>query len=1209
MAKVKKFDLLNSSLEGTNLIEASAGTGKTYTITGLFLRLILEKNFTVDEILVVTFTEAATGELRDRIRSKLRETIQAFSGGPCEDAFLSELVKKQGDSMASLKCLTEALRDFDKAAIFTIHGFCMKMLRENAFESGSLFDTELITNQESLKREIVEDFWRTHFYRESPLFVQYATDKHLSPEKLFNLLGNRVTQPYLKIVPEVLVPDASVYEREFVESFKEVHAAWPSARDQVEEILTTDKGLNRNIYREAIVPVWVKGLDDYLATERNIPTLSTGFEKFTPRELKRAVKKGHTPPVHSFFDLCENLKEKHQKLENIFARRLLGLKVKLFHTVQNELTRRKAEKNVQSFDDLLVKMQQALETRGGQELERAMGRKFRAALVDEFQDTDPVQYAVFNKVFGKERSILFLIGDPKQAVYGFRGADIFAYMEAAGQVKIRYTLEENWRSEPGLIAGINTMFSSAKVPFVYDEIHFQKASPAAAKDPEPLIIDGNTESPIQFWFVYPGEEETRGKTIKKGEARGQIAKSVAAEIAGLLDLGRKNRALLGKKALRESDMAVLVRKNLEARLMQEALSALGVPSVLFSTGNLFETPEAVETERILAAIAEPNNERLIKAALATDIIGVRGEELDLLKDDERGWEVWLLKFRQYNDLWAKYGFIRMFRSFVQNEGVLARLMSLPDGERRNTNVLHLSEVLHQISLEKKIAVAGLLKWLSEQREQEKREAEEHQLRLESDENAVKLVTIHKSKGLEYPVVFCPFIWDGSRITKKKDPFVFHDPGEHMKMTLDLGSEEIEKNRRHAEKELLAENLRLLYVALTRAKNRCYVVWGRFNEADTSAPAFLFHQPESWEPEDVVNATGKRFKGLSVEQIRMELKNILDKAGGTIKLNDMPDGQGVIYSPLPGEDVELECREFSGSIDSRWRISSFSALTSGRYYSEETPDRDSVVLPHSYDQRLSEGAMIDKEPPGIFSFPRGAKAGTFLHDIFEHLDFSQKEAPSTKKLVADKLKQYGFELEWHQILCDMIKKVLSAPLEVDRKDFYLSCIQNEYRLNEMEFYFPLQTISPEKLKNVFAVFIGRGVVEDFPELIEGLTFSPVQGFMKGFIDTVFQFEGRFYMVDWKSNFLGNSPDNYREEALALAMKEAFYILQYYIYTVALDQYLRLRLPGYRFETHFGGVYYIFIRGVDPDRGANYGIYRDTPSAELINALHENLIQRK
>jgi exodeoxyribonuclease V beta subunit len=1202
------FDLLNSPLEGTNLIEASAGTGKTYAIAGLFLRLLLEKNLPVNEILVVTFTVPATEELKDRIRTKLREAIEAFSGTRIEDAFLNDLVRRHKDSETALRSLGEALRAFDQAAIFTIHGFCRRMLYENAFESGSLFDTELITDQENLKREIVDDFWRTNFYNVSPLFVNYAIHKKFSPENLLSLLSNRDAQPYLKTIPQVESPDTAVQEKEFQEFFNKALSNWKSVKTEIEKILTSDEGLHRTQYKYTNIPIWIQGMEDTMARGGNNPVLFQGFEKFTSSELAGAMKKGHTPPDHPFFELCERLKEKQGELESLFNQRLMGLKAELFNYMQDELIRRKEEKNIQFFDDLLLKVYRALKEKDGEALARAMGKKFRAALIDEFQDTDPIQYAIFKKVFGTEKSILFLIGDPKQAIYGFRGADIFAYMDASRDVESRYTLGENWRSEPDLIAAINAIFTKADRPFVYDEIPFQAASPAKNKDSESLRIDERPDSPLQFWFLDASKVTETGKTIPKTQARELIPKAVAAEISRLISLSRNKRAFIGKMPLRQGDIAVLVRTHLEARQMQKALSALDIPSVLYTTENLFDSHEALEMERVLTGISEPNNESLLREALSTDMMGIRGEEMDDLMKDETGWEKWLIKFKLYHDLWDEHGFIQMFRYLLLKEKVLTRLMSLPDGERRNTNLLHLSEVLHQTSVERRLCMAGLLKWLSEQRDSNTPRLEEHQLRLESDENAVKLVTIHKSKGLEYPVVFCPFAWAGSRIKKNKDSFTFHDEAHNMRLTLDLGSPGIDENRGFAEKEELAENLRLLYVALTRARNRCYLVWGRFNEAETSAPAYLFHQKGSWEGKNILNVTEERFKGLRDEDVLAELKIIVDRANGTIRLSEMPMETGEKYSALPEKKITLSSRKFSGNIDRQWRISSFSFLVSGQPHSAELADRDAISLPYFYSQKDFEESLIEEEPSGIFSFPRGTKAGTFLHDIFEHLDFVEKDTSLIKKLVANKLIEYGFELIWQETICDMIQKVLSVPLEPERSDFTLSRIRSQDRINELGFYFPLKSISTKKLNDIFTKYAGSGLSADFPERIEQLDFIPARGFMKGFMDMVFQFQGRFYLVDWKSNFLGSRLEDYCQDVLAAAMRDEFYIIQYHIYTIALNKYLQLRLPGYNYETHFGGVYYIFLRGVDPDRGSEFGIYRERPSNKFIKELCTNLIEQ-
>jgi exodeoxyribonuclease V beta subunit len=1216
MTEVNNFDLLNSPLDGTNLIEASAGTGKTHAITSLYIRLVLEKNLPVSQILVVTFTDAATEELKDRIRKKLREAIGAFSGDRNDDAWQNGLLRKTKNSKTALRRLNEALRGFDQAAIFTIHGFCRRMLHENAFESGSLFDTELVSDQEKLKQEIVDDFWRKHFYEASPLFVNYALNNDFSPDNLLSLLSNSVSQPYLRIIPETRIPDSSQQENEFIMSFKDISKAWQSAKVEVEEILTTYEGLNRNRYRKANIPIWIQSMDHYVKSHGHNPVLFKGFEKFAASEIEISLKNNYAPPVHPFFECCERLKKAFDNLEEIFKRHLLGLKIELFHYAKNELTRKKGERNIQSFDDLLLKLHKALEGKSGVYLAGAIRARFKAALIDEFQDTDPVQYAIFKRIFGTEDRILFLIGDPKQAIYGFRGADIFAYMKAKGDAKSQYTLSENWRSDPDLIAAINAVFTQTEHPFVYDEIPFQQAVPAERKNSTIIRLNGKSEPPLQLWFVDAGKITGSEKPLTKAKAREVISQAVAAEISRLLrpmgkvytlDHSYEEHRREPIRYLRESDIAVLVRTNAESRLMQEALTSLHIPSVLFSTGDLFDTHEAMEMERLLAAIVEPSNERLLRAGLTTDIMGVGGEKIYGLLDDETDWENWLVKFKTFHDLWNERGFIRMFRYLLIQEKVLPRLMSLPDGERRNTNLLHLLEVLHRKSVEKKFGMADLLKWLSEQRDGRTSGFEEHPLRLESDENAVKLVTIHKSKGLEYPIAFCPFTWDGSRMKRPKDPFMFHDEAHGMTLTLDLGSAHMDENRPIAEKEILAENLRLLYVALTRAKNRCYFIWGRFNTAETSAPAYLLHFPESWKAKNIVDALAKKFAALHDEDVLSDLRIAVDKTGGSIGLSDMPVAQGRTYAPLPVQEESLTCRHFSGNIDFQWRISSFSSLVSGRRHADELPDRDAISLPETYDQKDFEESDTEEPISGIFSFPRGAKAGTFLHGVLEHLDFTEAEPNVMKALVADKLREYRFESSWLDIICGTITTILNAPIDPETEELKFSCVQNTDRLNELEFYFPLKPISQEKLNMILKTDSRYQLPAGFPETIERLQFSPIRGFMKGFMDLVFQWQDRFYLVDWKSNFLGGRIEDYDQVSLTQVMKKEGYVLQYCIYTLALDQYLRLRMADYHYEKHFGGVYYIFLRGVYPEMGPDFGIYRDVPSPELMSALREGLIE--
>jgi exodeoxyribonuclease V beta subunit len=1208
MTGIKKFDLLNSPLAGTNLIAASAGTGKTYTITGIFLRLLIEKDIPIDRILVVTFTEAAAQELKDRIRSKLRETVEVFSGGHGKDEFLNSLVARNSQSKDAQRCLKEALRNFDEAAIFTIHGFCGRTLHENAFESASFFETELVVDLKNLKQEIVEDFWRKHFYESSPLFVNYAT-KIIDPGRLLNLTVYRVLHPDLKVIPRPDISDTDEHEKQFKAAFEAVNKAWPAARPDIKNILLTHNGLSRSRYQKEAVLFWIHQMDDLMDWGENQPALFDKFDKFTASEIEKSMKRNFSVPEHPFFCLCETLKRAQEKLRKVFEKRILGLKVKLFDYSGEELRRRKQAKNIQSFDDLLYNLYHALIKEDGSGLSQNIRSKFDAALIDEFQDTDPIQYEIFRKVFDNGKSLLFLIGDPKQAIYGFRGADIFAYMEAARHSRFRYTLRENWRSEPRLISAINTVFGNSENPFIFNEIGYEKAdAPDGKKEQQLFQLEGSAEAPLQLWFLNPSGITEAGKSIGKQPAREWITRSVAEEISRLLDLGAAGKAMLGDRALGKSDIAVLVRRNVEARMMQEALSTLfNIPSVLHSTGNLFASREALEMERILSAVSQPNNETYIKAALSSEMLGISGETLNGLIEDETAWEDQLIKFGEYYSQWNQSGFIRMFKHMMVKEKILARLMRLPDGERRSTNLLHLSEVLHQVSIEKKLGMAGLIKWLSDQRHTDSGDFVEQPLRLESDEDAVKLVTVHKSKGLEYPVVFCPFMWDGARGRNPKTPCLFHDTSENLRLTLDLGSEDLDANRCLAEKELLAENLRLLYVALTRAKNRCYVVWGRINEAGTSALAYLLHPPRFKENEDVLSATEARFNYMSDEDMIKELRILQDKARGTVRLSEIaaPSEEPVNpYSSPGGREQSLDRRKFSGNIDQDFKICSFSSLVFSRPHGAELADRDAAGMSDP-EKRLDE-PDLRKPASDIFLFPGGTKSGTLLHDIFEHLDFKQKETCAVKKLLEDKLKEYGFEPFWTETLFRMIQQVLSVPLIPDRNDFTLSRIDNKDRINELEFYFPLKPTSSETLGRIFAKYGGPDLPPDFPENIERLSFAPVKGFMKGFMDLVFRFEDRFYLVDWKSNFLGGTVADYHQNALKRAMKENYYFLQYHIYVVALNQYLRLRVPGYGYEKNFGEVYYLFLRGIDSASGPDYGVFRHRPSGKLINRLSLKLI---
>jgi len=1186
---MKSFDPLNTALTGTNLIEASAGTGKTYAIEGLFLRLVLEMRLSVEQILVVTFTKAATEELKTRIRSRLAAAQAALTNGASDDPLIDALIKKNKTSARHL--LQSALMNFDQAPIFTIHGFCQRILHEYAFETGSLFDTELITDQTDLLRDIADDFWRAHFYRETPEIVQYVIEKLKGPEYFFKLSQRRRALD-IKIVPTVSKP-LFLNLHPYRNAFKKLQAAWPGSRRAVAEALNSPD-LKDNIYgslkskvsspkqsaRAIKVMTLVSEMDGFIGSAGYVATVFKDIDKFTTTKLLQSVKSGRPAPQLKFFSLCDDLVQKRDALLAELETYLLYLKAEFFQYAAAELSIRKKESNVQFFDDLLLMVKNALADTAGNALAAAIRHKYRAALVDEFQDTDPVQYEIFSRLFASADHALFMIGDPKQAIYGFRGADIFTYMRASRTAPRKYTLTQNWRSERDLINAVNTLFSRVRYPFLFKEISFSRGTSGREK----TSGTDATRAALTIWYIRGGAD----KPLSKKNATELVAAQVCAQIVHLLNAGAAPIAA--------GDIAVLVRTNRQAQLMKRCLDQVRVPAVFCNTGNIFSSHEAVEMERLLAAIAEPDNDRMLRAALTTDMLGASAESICPAGQGTNGWESGWWRMREYFHLWEKHGFMRMMRQLLVNEKIRARLLSFPDGERRLTNVLHLAELLHHESIENKKGMTALIQWLAEQRSDPGSGIETHQLRLESDADAIKIVTIHKSKGLEYPVVFCPFLWDGS--LSQTEELFFHDPVDD-RMTLDLSGNKETRHLSLAKNELLAENIRLLYVAVTRAQKRCYLAWGRINTAQTSPMAYLFHHNADGSGDDVVTALQEAVSPKNDAQMLHDLNALAESSGGSIQIVELPERPAVgSLIDAPKSSGRLACRTFSGKIDWGWRVFSYSTLVSQRVPAETLPDRDAANRTKAIAWPETAGQL------DIFSFPKGSHTGNFFHDIFESLDFS--DSGNRSRLVAQKLTEYGFNSEWQETVCRTIQNVVSIPLSGKNGEFTLSAVSSRDRLNELEFYFPLAAISPKRLKRIFSDCGIADIPDQPPDRLENLVFSPAKGFMKGFMDLIFRFQDHFYLIDWKSNFLGPTLQDYRQTELVNVMRDELYFLQYQIYTLAVHQFLQRRIPGYRYEKNFGGVFYIFLRGVDPVYGPEFGIFRDLPSADSVYSLAQMLI---
>lgn len=1202
---MNEFNWTTAPLSGKSLIEASAGTGKTFMISRIYLRLLLERKLSVQEILVVTFTEAATNELKDRIYKMLLTTRDGFWGQEVEDAALQKYINSHLPAGDARERLTIALQDFDEASVFTIHTFCNRVLQENAFESGGVFDTELMTEQTGLLNETVEDFWRQKIYTQSGMFLSYVLAK-ISPDKLYKFVEKNIGRLSFKIVPEKLEAesDISQHENEFLQSFQFLGREWLDNQQQIADALVKHGGLKIPRFNPNNIQNLFENLNNYLNDDSGAFYLFETFENLTPTILEKFTRKNFDPPDHTFFQSCERHHELHKKLTGIFDDQLILLKKELFVFVTAELKRKKEERNVFFFDDIILDLYTALND-AGESLSESVRSKFKAALIDEFQDTDPAQYDIFSKIFDHPDATLFLIGDPKQAIYGFRGADIFAYMKAKTNANenARFTLTTNYRSEPGLIQGVNHIFSATGNAFIYPEIPFQNAVAAEISDRARLKIQGGNTAPLQLWFYDPEASPGSGQKNNKDTSKAIIAEAVADEIVRLLELGKSGQATIDNVRVEEKDVAVLVRTHAESGRVQKALRKRNVHSVLYATDNLFASHEALELERVLLAVASPKNIGRMKTALSTEMFGLDANAILQLDAEGDALEEWLTRFAAYHQSWRDFGFVRMINDLLKKERLLIRLMAFEDGERRITNLLHLSDVLNENSSKNQLGINGLLKWLTEQRTLIDKSVKEHQIRLESDENTVKLITTHMSKGLEFPIVFCPFAWGGSTI-RSTETLEFHDENDELNFTIDLGSPALEwdLHKKMAEKELLAENLRLLYVAITRARNRCYLVWGDLPSAKTSGLAYLLHKPTPFDASQPVDALRKHLKNTKADGFLQRAKTLTAQSGGAIALKNLLPAEINKFSAKIESQDKLRNKKFTTLVDTKLRISSYSGLVSTHPHGAELADYDALEITIKSEPVEMERAA--GEFNNFMSFPRGSKAGTFLHDLLQRLDFSNTRNESTTALVFEKLREFGFNTQWQGIILDLFDRLMKANLKSPSDQFTLAKIEPNHCLQELEFYFPVLMLSPQKLQAVFEKY-GEDNTE-FVEKLGQINFTEFKGFMKGFIDLIFQKNGRFYILDWKSNYLGVAFKNYDAANLTQEMSDRLYVLQYHLYTLALNNYLSWRLPGYDYEKHFGGVFYIFMRGVEPEKAPDCGIYFDRPAQKIIVELAKTMM---
>ena len=1228
----------------------------------------MEEAWTLDSILVVTFTRAATAELRDRIRrtlasirAALKAEEPAAADAPASDEQARELLGAWDgklDFATAARRLEVALHDIDRAHIYTIHGFCQHVLADLAFESGFPFGFEVSGGDGGTISAAVRDGWRRRLYPASVLLMRHAFENEFLPDPLAEWVPQWRAKTGV-VIQGGAPPSETIEEREAAwrAVFEATRATWTQHRETFQKEMLAGVWLNRTSYRSSKTEKEVAAIEALFATPDPRLPGENQVGRYGREKLSVACKKNTDLPERllPLFDAFDRLEQASNALRAAYDQWLRWTRREILTEVRATVRRRVRDDRRLGYDDLLIELEHALNGADGAHLADRVRREFPCALIDEYQDTDPVQTRIFQRIYGgrgpsetrppteadaQRRGPFIVVGDPKQSIYRFRGADVFAYIAARRSAPQPLYLGRNWRSVPGLVEAVNVLFDGA-APFVTPDIAYRPVDAARSGD-NLLRLASDDGAPMQFRLL-PHEPDDKKLRTKKSVGP-FVADATADEIVRLLERAGRGEAMLAERPLTGADMAVLVRVHKQGRLIADALRRRGVGCVEIDDGSVFHTREAEQVERFLRALLEPRGEARVRGALTGDVFGLDAAELFALQEDEDAWNEWTTRLEEWRADWEARGIGPLLLRLLEAEGGAARLLAQPDGVRRLTNVRHLADLLQDVEGRRRGAPTELAAWLNRRRTETGRADEEMQLRLESDEDLVKILTVHGAKGLEFPIVFCPFAWDvpdPKRRTEKTKTVAYHlDETRDYREVLDLEPDERAKQR--SDLEDFSESIRLLYVALTRAQERCVVTWGQITGAERAPLAWLLHRDRSLKtgtgPDaDVaaVEATAQRFIGLRAQEWRGEVEAYARRCRDAVSvrvLDPETDTVGTSFlsaSPRPA----LAARELRRPLRRTRQITSFSALAAGigtaaggRFPDAaefDRPDHDQHEEPA--ETATPQGAADLRDGRTAFTFPRGPVAGRCLHRIFERLDeeaaagVAESARPDLETVCREALEDFGIGAEWQPIAQRMIERARALRLEEsgDGSDVTAGFRLGDPlpRLVELEFYFPVAGLDCERLGACLAAygypdpFAGRAESRNgaapFHQGTTGRTShgqdAIIDGFLRGFVDLAIAHEGRWYVVDYKSNWLGPAPDDYARPALDAAMRERGYALQYFIYLVALHRYLALRLPDYDPDRHVGGAFYLFLRGIDPAAGMTRGVYFDRPSAACLHAL--------
>ncbi|PSL49486.1 DNA helicase/exodeoxyribonuclease V beta subunit [Chitinophaga niastensis] len=1128
--KYKKFEAATVPLEGSNLIEASAGTGKTYSIAILVLRLILEQKLSIKEILMVTFTKAAVAELEERIRLFIRQAYKVSMGQPIKDENIMDVVLNVID-LDNPTPVQQQLRDaillLDETAVLTIHSFCQQTLNEFAFETNQLFGAEMVPDITPVIEDELNKFWRKNvttlpiallekiWYEEMRTDIQQVLQEHLSGKKY---IGFNEDDNY----------DISLSQQDdWITILNDLAAKELQAQESLHSYITANAADLRNTCESNTHAK--KALSGLIATP-------AAFVAEIEKKRSAGYIQKLFPEILDQSDSVNDISSALRELIASIRRQLCCMAIK---EVGEGVHGFKERSNMLSYDDLISNLHNALVKRDNPQLTEVLQQKYKAVFVDEFQDTDRQQFEIFDKAFG-QNTILFYIGDPKQSIYAWRKADISTYFNARNGVQHLYSMNHNFRSAENMVTAMNCFF---KPVAGFDTFDF-----AGESDSIEYI---NVDSPLDNnkGHLFKGDHKAVPITVFTSSNKDQISEAVAAQAALLLqDSAYRIVNDKGARRITPADIGILVRTGKEGKSVKDKLAQLGIPAVTIDDAKVLDSPEAPQVLHLLEAMETPDRST-INRALLSSFTGFDIHTILLLDD-----EATITLFGKYRDLWQQDGAYTAIMEFITDFGVRNTLLEVhpANGERIITNLYQLTELVHQVQSRKNLSMRDLISWLKRGIDGMATEGDEYAQRVESDEEAVNIVTIHKSKGLEYKIVMAPFL---DFVENSKAKFVsFRDPdtGDYLLAEKDRLTE---TQLATYQQQLEQENRRLIYVAITRAVYKCYLFK---NNKKSSLTTFLDTLKESLPDPDII-----QLQGITPEKPEQGYRKSVQRSGITTH-------HGPVYFHLQEEN---------------WRKMSYTMLAAKP---EHRPRIRSFQQEDPYDNFIFN------------TLRRGAKTGNLLHFIFESINFSDNS--KWEQWLEEAIRRFvpGQRDIYLPRLHEMLQHVFHTTINIDGTRFQLGSIGRNKRLAEFEFDFPVP-VFPSNALNSLSDDLLTVNVRRFSEYSN----QELEGIMNGKIDLFFEHADKYYILDWKSNYLGNSVTDYDTDALAAAMNENNYHLQYLIYTVAVKKYLESRIPGFDYETQFGGVIYCFVRGVR--NTSNNGIFTTKPSIEKI-VLLESLLTK-